>query len=255
MFYIRVYMEREETAIIIAGFTLAFLSMMVVLLFAVFQKRKNALLLKQEESEKKFEKELLKTQIEIREETFRNISWELHDNIGQLVTLAKIQVQNSSKNEDIKLTLEKALKELRTISKVINPEFIKNINILEAIEYEIARLNRLMYIDSKLLVRGELRAIDKKNEIILFRIFQEILSNIIKHAKATHLKTTVDSSKQELIITIEDNGQGFDVSKKNQNGLGLINIKSRAALINANIKIKSEINEGTTLTIIYPYSK
>ena len=74
-------MQREGQAILIAIFTLVILCVIIVILFVIFQKRKNALILEQKEIEKKFEQEIAKAQIEIREETFRNISWELHDNI------------------------------------------------------------------------------------------------------------------------------------------------------------------------------
>ncbi|MCB0457478.1 MAG: histidine kinase, partial [Flavobacteriaceae bacterium] len=72
------------------------LALTVILLFAIFQKRKNKLLRLQQETESKFKEELIETQIEIREETLRNISWELHDNIGQLLTLAKIQLNEAN---------------------------------------------------------------------------------------------------------------------------------------------------------------
>ena len=103
----------------------------IVLLFGVFQKRKNLLLQQQEETKKRFEREIAETQIEIREETLRNISWELHDNIGQLLTLAKIQLQSASVDNfnDVSETITKGLTEVRALSKLINPEAIKNINL------------------------------------------------------------------------------------------------------------------------------
>ena len=114
-------MERQETAILIASIVLVFIIVLMIILFLIFQKKKNTLLLQQKEAEKKFEKAIAETQIEIREETLRNISWELHDNIGQLLTLAKIQV-NIAQDDPEKLTevtdtITKSLTELRSLSK------------------------------------------------------------------------------------------------------------------------------------------
>ena len=77
-------MERQETGVLIASIVLVVIMVLLILLFLIFQRRKNSLLLQQKEAEKKFERAIAETQIEIREETLRNISWELHDNIGQL---------------------------------------------------------------------------------------------------------------------------------------------------------------------------
>jgi two-component system, NarL family, sensor kinase len=81
--------------------------------------------------EKSFEREIVETQIEIREEILRNISWELHDNIGQLLTLAKIQLQDTSPESlaEVKQIISRSLQEIRTMSKMINPEYIKKLDL------------------------------------------------------------------------------------------------------------------------------
>lgn len=246
-------MAQEGQAILIAVFTLVFLVIAIVIMFVIFQKRKNALLLEQKKAEQLFEQEIAKTQIEIREETFRNISWELHDNIGQLVTLAKIQLQTTSNTDDVKSTLDKALKELRTLSKVINPEILKNSTLVEAVKLEVERLNRLNYIETKLKVRGDEKLLKHNIEIVFFRIVQEFISNTIKHAKANHLNIELDFGKDDLLITIADDGKGFDISNSKSSGIGLSNIKSRAKLINAKVDIKSSLNRGTQLKLKYKY--
>ena len=246
-------MAQEGSAILVAVFTLAFLGIAIVLLFLIFQKRKNTLLLEQKEAEKRFEQEISKTQIEIREETFRNISWELHDNIGQLITLAKIQLQNSSDIEEVKITLNKGLQELRALSKLINPEALKNITLVNAIKQEVERLNRLNYIETELDVIGNEQALEHKVEIIFFRIIQEFFSNTIKHAKAKHLRVTLNYTPETLLIIVKDDGQGFDSRKPYTSGIGLSNIKNRAKLIDAEAIIVSKPNQGTELRLKYKY--
>lgn len=249
-------MEQEggELVILISTFIIVIITLALIVLFIVFQKRKNKLLLKQEEDKKRFEREIAETQIEIREETLRNISWELHDNIGQLLTLAKIQLQNASQEglEEAKETISKSLREIRALSKLINPDAIKNIRLKNAIQLEIDRFNRLNFIASTLKVTGKEQEIDAKAEIIIFRILQEFLSNTIKHSKASHLDILLEYSPKILKITAKDNGVGFSRETNNkQRGIGIQNITSRAKLIAAKVDIQSQVGKGTMLTIIY----
>lgn len=248
-------MESEERAIMLFATTLIIVVFVVfiVLLFGFYQKRKNFLLEQKEEDKKRFEREIAETQIEIREETLRNISWELHDNIGQLLTLAKIQLQNASSGnvKEVSDTISKGLKEVRALSKLINPEAIKNINLKEAIQLEIDRFNRLNFITSTLKVIGEEYKIDEKSSIIIFRILQEFFSNTIKHSKANNLTVSIDFKEKELEIIAKDDGVGFSSTENKSRGIGLENIKNRAKLIGASAVFQSEKNKGTSLKINY----
>lgn len=247
-------MESEASQIILFTTTLIILLFVVftILLFSFYQKRKNFLLVQKEEDKKRFEREIAETQIEIREETLRNISWELHDNIGQLLTLAKIQLQNASSEniDEVSETITKGLTEVRALSKLINPEAIKNIDLKEAIQLEIDRFNRLNFITSILKTTGEEFKIEKKATIIMFRILQEFFSNTIKHSKATNLNVKLDFNSNSLEILAKDNGIGFS-TEETSTGIGLENIKNRAKLIGAEAIFKSEKNKGTSLHIIY----
>ena len=245
--------SKEGSVVILAIVILVLLGFFLILLFLIFLKRKNALIKSKIENEKRFEREIAETQIEIREETLRNISWELHDNIGQLLTLAKIQLQNATKENfnEVSETISKGLSEVRALSKLINPEAIKNIQLREAIQLEIDRFNRLNFIDARLEIIGKELEIDKKSSIIIFRILQEFFSNTIKHSKATSLKIRLNYSDQKLLVTASDNGIGFTSKENISSGIGLQNIKNRAKLINAQADFSSEKGKGTTLTIDY----
>ncbi|CAL2077432.1 sensor histidine kinase [Tenacibaculum sp. 190524A02b] len=246
-------MEQEGRVLIVTTVIIVLVVVFLVILFTVFQRRKNKLLLEREEIKKSFEKEIAETQIEIREETLRNISWELHDNIGQLLTLAKIQLQHATPEslEDITETIGKSLNEIRALSKLINPEFINNIKFVDALQLEIERFNRLNYIEASLKIVGEKREVNQKHGIIMFRVLQEFFSNTIKHSKATSLEVLLEFKDNKLNIKAKDNGVGFDVNKVSLNGIGLKNIKARIKLIKAEAELKSEEKKGTTLTINY----
>lgn len=247
----------EELIILVSTILVCLITLALIILFVTFQGKKNRLLKEQEEAEKKFESEIAETQIEIREETLRNISWELHDNIGQSLTLAKIQLQNGSPNniKEVSEIITKSLNELRALSKLINPEFIKNIELKEALQLEIDRFNRLNFIKSSLEVHGKEKPIHEKTSIIIFRILQEFFSNTIKHSKATELKVRLTYQEDEVEIIAKDNGVGFNQEQIQEAGLGLKNIENRANLIGAKAKLVSAPEEGTQLVINYFFEK
>ncbi len=253
-------MEQQETVILIASCMLIMLIAIIIFLFLIFQKRKNSLLLQQKEAEKKFETAIAETQIEIREETLRNISWELHDNIGQLLTLAKIQVSiaqdNPDKLQEVTDTITKSLTELRSLSKLINPDAIKSLNLTEAITLEIERFNRLQFIKAKITSNEEVQELDDKVEIIIFRILQEFFTNTIKHSKASILDVNVHYDQDKLVIHAKDDGVGFNMKISNtQQGIGLCNIQNRGKLIDADVILDSEEGKGTAITLTYYYNK
>lgn len=253
-------MEQQQTAILIASIILIAVVTLLIVLFVLFQRRKNSLLLRQKEAEKRFEKALAETQIEIKEETLRNISWELHDNIGQLLTLAKIQVEiardKPERLQEVTDTITKSLTELRSLSKIINPDAINNLSLTEAIQLEIDRFNRLQFIEASLESNKEVRTLDNKAEIIIFRILQEFFSNTIKHSKAHKLMVKVKYDTQKINICAKDDGVGFNMNDSSiRKGIGLDNMKNRAKLINADVVLHSEEGKGTSITLSYPYEE
>lgn len=245
--------QEKNLTLVVSTIIIVLVVLFLVLLFTIFQQRKNKLLLNQVEDRKRFEKEIAETQIEIREETLRNISWELHDNIGQLLTLAKIQMQHASPENIVEIseTITKSLTEIRALSKVINPDFINNIKFKEAIELEVERFNRLNYIKSSLIITGKEKNINSKHGIIIFRMLQEFFSNTIKHSKASKLEVFINYLEDSIKIIAQDNGVGFEMNKIKLKGIGVKNINARAKLINAEAKLRSEPHNGTSLIINY----
>jgi hypothetical protein len=149
-------------------------------------------------------------------------------------------------------SIGKSLDELRSLSKIINPDTLTSLTLVEALQLEMERFNRLRYLETSLECSNSYFAIDRKIEIIIFRMLQEFFTNTIKHSKATKLDVYVNYTGNTLKITAKDNGVGFDSSKMNTyNGIGLSNIMNRAKLINAIVLIDSEIGQGTQLSFTY----
>jgi len=236
---------------------------LIILFFIVFQKRKNKLLLDKINQQKLFDEEISRTQTEIQEQTLKSIGWELHDNVGQLLSVASMQLSilgtqvspeiKSSITETTNIVRE-SLKEVRSLSKSLNNEVVLNIGFEKSITNELDRLKRLKFTKAELHVKGDTIPIgNKKHEIIMFRILQEFLSNSVKYSEAKNLKIILDYQSGNLLIEASDDGKGFDVETA-EKGSGLLNMKSRAALINAAFHLTSKIGEGVVLTISYPYA-
>ena len=246
-----------QSLILISTVILFMFTVAIVALFIIFQKRKSELILKRNQEAKKFENELNTMKIEVREQTLRNIGWELHDNIGQMLTLAKIQLQSiTGDKETVSLvgkTITKSIDEIRNLSKIINPDTINELDVYESVQEEIDRLNRLNYIEATCKRSGKIFGIDSDKQLVLFRIVQELINNTIKHAKATKIDISFRYETIGLIITVSDNGIGFDLNVKSE-GQGISILTQRVKLIKSVVRIDSG-NKGTTVEIIIPNEK
>ena len=254
--------EAERNLIVYMIVILLIICTLVIMFFIVYQKRKNQLLLKNIEQQKQFDEELIKTQQEIQEQTLKNVGRELHDNVGQLLAFATMQMNSVARNatEDLKPKVENAsealkesLAEVRALSKSLNSDVIQNMGFKATVQNEINRLNKSGLIEASLKIEGKDQNLEnKKDEIILFRIIQEFLSNTLKYAEAETLKIYLEYATNKLKIKVVDDGVGFDLESAEQ-GSGMTNMKKRAELIEAQFNLESEPDKGTVLTITYPY--
>lgn len=257
-------MQTESELILLIVYIASVLLIIVIVairFFSVFIHRKNKLILAQLEAEKKFESELANSRLEIQEQTFKNIAWELHDNVGQLLSVANIQLNmlepkldeaDKPQLKETKGIVGESLKEIRNLSRSLNKDAILNDGLINSIKREIDRFNRMNFLNAELSVSGEECCINAKDEIIIYRILQEFFSNVIKHAKADNLFVNLNFEPHRLLVKASDDGIGFsqtDIRGSN----GLLNMKSRAALINAQLDLDSEQGRGVTLTLEYPY--
>lgn len=255
--------EKVQMLVIVAATSLVLLTILItlIILFVFFQKRKLKFILEKKEAEKKYMEEIAKSQIEIQEQALQNMSWELHDNIGQLLSVARMHInilgtqlaeENKEKLNEVSEIVGKSLQEIRLLSKTMNTEIIQNMGLVKSIEVELDRFNKLNFLAATLNIQGEERSLDIKEEIILFRILQEFFSNAIKHSKAKNLEVNLNFKENQLLISAKDDGVGFEDGEI-EKGSGLINMKSRAAIIKTEFAMKSAKNKGVSLTLSYPY--
>lgn len=253
----------ELYTIIISGIIFFVILSVGVIQFTLLFYRQRNLRRKEEE---KFQQEILRAQLEIQEQTLKNVSVEIHDNIGQTLSLVKLNLatadtapteQLHSKLHDTYELVSKAIRDLRNLSKSLNTDYIAEKGLLPLIEHELSMIARTGAMQTEMTVKGEPVKLDPHQELILFRIIQESINNCIKHAQAQRLEAIVDFSERGIAIHINDNGRGFDRQEASAEGagLGLKSLQNRAAMIGATCEINSVLSKGTEVTILLPPEK
>jgi two-component system, NarL family, sensor kinase len=259
--------NQEVFISLITGIALILFVSTILLLSIIRYKRKESLhKLEKQSLQSQFQQELLQTQLEIQEQTLKNISEEIHDNIGQALSLAKLNLYMLPESGDeaaqqkisnTKELVSKAIVDLRGLSRSLDTDFIQDLGLQQAIGYELDMIKKTGTHNTVLEVEGTVFRFDKQKELIVFRIVQEVLNNIIKHAKADKITVRANYETAKLQLTVTDDGQGVDLSPLNENdhsnfGLGIRNMHNRAKLINAGFSMNSTIGKGTEVKIILP---
>lgn len=194
--------------------------------------------------------------LHLQENERKRISENLHDGVGQQLLVIKNRLV-SSDDEDTKKLLDDAIEEIRSISRDLHPVLLKELGITKAIKYTINRIDE----NTKLFITSEIDNIDnkisKENEVNIFRIVQESISNILKHANADAAKITIENNPKSIKISIRDNGIGFDFSEKylDPKSLGLKTLMERTRFLNGQMKVTSKEDSGTYLEFQIPTSK
>ncbi len=199
--------------------------------------------------QEKFSQELLVSQ----EGERRRISKDLHDGIGQQLLVIK-NMLIASGDEDTKKMVDYTIEEIRTISKDLHPFQLQELGITKAIEHTINLIDE----NTTLFISAEIDNIDnvfsKEDEVNIYRIIQESLSNILKHAHAEAGKVSVKKFTNNIIISIRDNGVGFDFAEKYQDvkSLGLKTLLERTKFLKGQMKVTSKKDTGTVLEFQFP---
>jgi len=261
-------MQKESSEIIItviAGtITLLLLGGFIISFLLLYRRRHHRYLREKQQMQLSYEQELLKARLEIKEQTFKNISQEIHDNIGQVLSLAKLNIatmENSPpetlgrKIQDSKKLVSQAIHDLRNLSHSLSMDYIADLGLARAIEHELSMVKKAGDYETAIEMDGAPYSIDNQKELILYRMIQEILNNIIKHATAQKIIIYLGYRPEKFTLTITDNGKGFDLTPLNDNnsfGLGIRHMHNRAQLIGAGFLISSTLELGTSVTITVP---
>ncbi|KIC93169.1 sensor histidine kinase [Flavihumibacter solisilvae] len=262
---------RVEIIFSLAGSVIIMLALSGFVVYFIFSSQRKRLrqMREQELLREAYEKEVLTTQIESRDQTLRDISQEIHDNMGQLLSVARINLNILEKEMDDSPQLKRihdtnhilgdVIRYIRMLSKGLNTDMLTSYGLRESIRFELQRIQQSAMIACEFTTEGEDFAIDAKKEIVIYRMVQEILNNILKHASATRIELSMIYTVNVFLLAINDNGKGFDqVEATSRNiadaGSGLRNLQKRAALVGADLQIKSIPGKGTNILITLPKS-
>ncbi len=254
--------------VIFMGTLLAFMLVAFVLGMIFFYQRKRQ---KQAQElirlKEEYQQEVLRSQLEIQESTMKTIAQELHDNIGQSLTVIKLWMSIAPISADheayegvqnSKEMLHKAIRDMADLTKSLHTDRISDIGLSEAIRFDLNAIRRTGLLNIDYDTEGEEFHFTDQKAIFIFRIYQEMMNNLIKHAQATHVNVSVIySGNDTFVLTIQDDGVGFDVKQKKEStsgssGLGLKSMRNRAQLIGADLSIQSEPGKGTTVVVKVP---
>jgi len=255
----------------LTGTLLAFLLVGFILgMFFFYQRKRQKQQLELLRLKEEYEQEVLRSQLEIQETTMKTIAQELHDNIGQTLSVIKLWmaiapiekeheayegVQNS------KEMLHKVIRDMADLTKSLHTDRISDIGLSEAINFDLASIRRAGILKIHFETEGEEFHFPDQKSIFIFRMYQEMMNNILKHSKATHVNIAVNYSiDNKFVLKVEDNGVGFDVEKKrtqasSSSGIGLKSMTNRASLIGAQIIVQSQPGKGTSIKVELPLEK
>ena len=242
---------------------LLFLGVLFLVMLFYYNNKKGQMSKEKQLMRATFDKQLLESKLEIQEQTFDMISQEIHDNVGQILSLAKVQLGIMEQKQsvdgellgNVKESISLAMTELRDIAKSLSSDRIQHLSLQDSISQEIRRINRSGFIKVSSDIQGTEKNIPDQHKLIAFRIVQEGFQNIIKHAGASDVKVVIRYLEDSMFITIFDNGVGFDpeTALNKREGLGIQNILRRAMLVGGKAEILSKPGEGTTLQIKMAY--
>lgn len=256
-------LQQADLAFIIIVSTLLLLALaMFIFIFVQFYTRRQRINERERhQRELEFAGELLRSQLEISEEVMRKLSAELHDNIGQTIIGATIQMdsingENYQQQADTaSQILRRTLEDLREISKTLNGEYILEEGLQSAVEREVHLLRNSKKLECRLEGLSLERVFSSDVEIVLFRCIQECLSNIIKHARATAVEIKVEQENDAISISISDNGVGLPSDWEDRKGLGTLNMNKRIGMVGGEIFRESSAESGTCITLAVPMEK
>ncbi|WP_187270222.1 sensor histidine kinase [Pontibacter qinzhouensis] len=213
-----------------------------------------------------FQQEILQARLEMQEQTFLSVAQEIHDNVGQLLSLARLHLRPSDEAEhaqladradSARLLLDQALEDLRHLSRQLNSHHLRQQPLSELLQLQLALIQKTGTVETRLNLRGEAQQLHPDKKLLLYRITQEALQNSLRHANAAHITVEIAFTPGMLTLTIEDDGQGFLLTQQETGdtvvqGTGLQNIRYRAELIGARCEFNSEQGAGTRLTLSLP---
>ena len=254
------YIIPASIAVTILLIVLAFF----LVLFVIIQKQKqNTSALREQKLIFSYEKKLLNSKIEEQERVMTQVSREVHDNFAQ--TLNHLMMNNrviadyATNNEQVELIqnssamLNELIVDATNISHSLSSDFVKSRGLYDILKSELKSISASKNIQCEINLTGGERILNPDEELIVYRIAQEAIHNIIKHAQAKKVNVALHNDPNKFLMTIVDDGVGFDKNKLfDLDGIGFLNMVQRSKFLNGNFNIESAPTKGCTITLEIP---
>ncbi|MBM4294690.1 MAG: response regulator [Deltaproteobacteria bacterium] len=206
-----------------------------------------------------------------QEQERKRISMELHDELGQSLNALKLQMraieralgqdQQQQKHECAQLLsyLDEVIDNVRRLSRDLSPAILEDLGLEAALKYLFDGFNQYYDVKYSLELEDLNNLFPPEAQITIYRIFQEVLTNISKHAHATQVKISIGQENDNVTLRVKDNGAGFDVGqalarKAPERGLGLAALDERARMLGGSLQVWSETGKGARITVVIPVS-
>jgi signal transduction histidine kinase len=208
------------------------------------------------------EKAVLQARIEEQERIMNLIAGELHDNMGQMLSVIDAHVLQAGSDErherseavcQLKRLTGRLIYDVQNISHLLNADYIKGRGLTDSLHEELEYIKTIRKVLCFFTIEGTVVPLAPDKELVLFRLAQEAINNAIKHAKARTLYVTLSYEPSRLGLVIEDDGCGFDMAAANgMKGAGLLNMANRAQLLNAALDVRSSRGSGCRIALDLP---
>ncbi|MCY7349075.1 MAG: sensor histidine kinase [Cytophagaceae bacterium] len=264
--------EGEVKILILAGaIVMVLMAAFIVLFLAHYQQKQ----MKQRELlrrlDEQHQRELLEASLQSQEAERRRIAVDLHDDVGTMLSATRMSLSRANKHlgenpeaeaimQQTRELLEETVNNVRRISQELLPSTLDQLGLVAALEEFIAKLHQTPPEGKpELLIdfhhEGLGQRLDKDIELAIYRVAQELVHNSLRHAQATRIEVLVMRQASRLLLTVSDNGVGFDLEttrQRNQSGLGLKNIESRLNIINGRVIFDVLPGKGTYVIVDVP---
>ncbi len=245
--------ETERIVLAVAIATGVFFALLITLITLMMVNTSRRLRYQAEMSalQRKQDQAVLEAERETTRHTLREIGRELHDNVGQLLSVAQLGLNTAMEEEPglarlaaARDALDHGVDEVRRLGHDLNTDLWQHRTLADAISAEAERIERVSRVKAHLLVAGDLPHLPPDTSTVLFRVFQLIITNALRHSRAGRIEITVEAGPG-LVITVADNGVGFDTATTARHA-GILTIHKRCAIIGYQAVCTSSPGNGCT---------
>lgn len=266
-------MPASTSEIIVAFIAITIVLVLLVLFlisFAIlFQRRQAQFRAEKQATAEAHAREQLQTQLETQNQTLQQIAEDIHDHVGQLLSLMTLQLQvladevrdlpALTRVEAVQESLRTTLSDVRDLTKMLHTDTVRQFGLHHCLKQDLDRITRTRRYRATFVSTGTRYDLGTDTDILVYRMAQESLTNAIKHARCKTITLTTDYQPNQFTLTVQDDGTGFTpiIGQNNSpqtNGLGLANLYRRSALLGGQCRIVSQPGQGTCIEIVLPHA-